>query len=176
VRLRIYSAAAGGRIFEVTTDSNGRYVAPGLGEGGLSITPVSTSGFIAPCPAGGFYPGYASFDVDLVSTELLSSSGTPASLRKSSIYTSGTVYEETATGTRPVARASVGLGFPENDFSYSMTLTDTLGRYLVCTSPPGVGTDQYMPLTVSKEGYTSSSRQVFGGWDYSGVNVRLIRK
>jgi hypothetical protein len=177
LRIHLWSTASGGIFLDVTTDANGRYVASGVGAGAVSIAPALNSGYFAPCPSGtDVLAGDATFDVHIVSAALLSAAGAPPSLPTTTIYVSGTVYEVTTDGSRPVAGASVELGQSANDVSYSTTLTSASGRYLVCTTPPGVGTDQYMRLGVSKDGYVPGSLQVFGGWDYTGADVQLIRK
>ena len=73
-----------------------------------------------------------------------------------------------------MAGALVTLG--AGSLGSSTTLSDTLGRYVVCTAPPGVGTDQFMPLQVAKDGYFPTNLNVFGGWDERGVTVELARK
>lgn len=161
VPLRIHSAASGGIFLDVTTDADGRYVASQVRAGAVSIAPALTSGYFAPCPSGtDALAGHATFDVHIVSAALLSATGAPPSLPTTSIYASGTVYEVTTAGMQPVAGAFVELGWSANDVSYSTTLTDASGRYLVCTTPPGTGTDVYSPLAVSKDGYVPRSLQV----------------
>ena len=73
-----------------------------------------------------------------------------------------------------MAGALVTLG--AGSLGSSRTLSDTLGRYVLCTTPPGVGTDQFMPLQVAKDGYFPTNLNVFGGWDERGVTVELARK
>jgi hypothetical protein len=175
VSMRIHSAANGGMVIDVTTDASGGYTAR-VGAGAVSIAPALNSGYLAPCPSGtDALAANATFDVHVVSAALLSTTGVPASLPVSSIYVSGTVYEATADGTQPVANAFVELG-QSTDLSYSTTLTSASGKYLVCTTPPGVGTDQYMHVGVSKDGYVPGDLKAFLGWDYEGVNVQLIRR
>jgi hypothetical protein len=177
VPLRIHSADSGGIFLDVTTDADGRYVASQVRAGAVSIAPALTSGYFAPCPPGtDALAAHTTFDVHIVSAALLSATGAPRSLPTSAIYFSGTVYEVTTAGTQPVAGAFVQLGQSANDVAYSTTLTDASGRYLVCTTPPGVGTDVNIRLAVSKDGYVPGSLQVAGGWDYAGANLQLIRK
>jgi len=115
-----------------------------------------------------------------VSTSLLSSAGAPASYPTSNkwgVWVSGTITEMTADGPRPVAGALVTLGPPDEIF-HTTTLSDTTGHYLLCTSPPGSGTDQTMPLSVTKDGYVPASFSVLGGWDgefNGGFAVQLRR-
>lgn len=175
VPLRIHSAASGGIFIDVTTDSNGRYTSR-VTAGAVSIAPALNSGYVAPCPSGtDVLAGNATFDVHVVSAALLSTTGAPASLPTSSIYVSGIVYEATSAGMQPVAGAFVELG-QSTDLTYSTTLTNASGKYLVCTTPPGVGTDQYIHLGVSKDGYVPGDLKAFLGWDYEGANVQLIRR
>jgi hypothetical protein len=68
----------------------------------------------------------------------------------------------------------VALG-DEPTLSHSTTLSDTLGRCVLRAAPPGVGTDQLMPLRVAKDGYVPASRLVLGGWDGRDVRVELVR-
>jgi hypothetical protein len=175
VLMRIHSGANGGSVIDVTTDSSGRYTSR-VGNGAVSIAPALSSGYFAPCPSGSdVLAQNATFDVHIVSAAVLSTSGVPASLPLSSIYVSGTVYEATTAGTQPVANAFVELG-QSTDLTYSTTLTSASGKYLVCTTPPGVGTDVYIGVGVSKDGYVPGDVNAFLGWDYTGVNVQLIRR
>ena len=177
VPLRIHLAASGGMFLDVTTDANGRYAASRVGAGAVSIAPALNSGYFAPCPSGtDVLVGDATFDVHIVSTALLSAAGAPPSLPTTNIYVSGTVSEVTTAGAQAVGGALVELGESANDVAYSTTLTNASGGFLVCTTPPGVGTDQYMRLSVSKDGYAPGSLRVMGGWAYTGANVQLIRK
>lgn len=118
-----------------------------------------------------------SFDVDVVADSLLSTAGLPDSYHRSAIYVSGVVTEPAADGgSRAVSGAVVSLGFQTSLIGSSSTLTDSLGSYVVCTAPPGTGTDQLMPLTVTKTGYITASRWTIGGYDYSNVNIELGRQ
>jgi len=91
---------------------------------------------------------------------------------------SGVGFEMTSEGRRPIAGATVDLeaDVADSDRSvYATTLTDSAGQYLVCTAPPGVGTDQFMRVQVQREGYRPGGRSVYGGWDYTGADVELVR-
>ena len=179
-----FSPAKGDTFIDVTTDANGRYTAQ-VGAGMVSIAPASNSGYFAPCPAGTAdnLAANATFDVHVVSAAVLSTTGTPASL-PTFLYASGTVYEATGNiptivsyaGTKPVANALVEIGHP-TDFSYSATLTDANGRYLVCAAPWGVGTDQYAPVSVSKDGYVPGVvNAALDAGPYIPGNLQLISK
>jgi hypothetical protein len=69
----------------------------------------------------------------------------------------------------------VGITIGPGDPSYSATLTDASGRYLVCTAPRGSGTDQPFTLTVTKSGYAAVSREVFLYFNPS-VDIGLVRQ
>lgn len=155
-----------------TTDADGRYVASVRGTR-VSIAPEESEAYMSPCPSGTNRLGDANrtIDVDIVSKAVLSTTGVPDSYPRTSIYVSGTIVEASADGPRPVPGALVSLGLEP---ARSTTLTDTLGRYVVCTAPPGSGTDQLMPLRVEKDGYLPDSLIVLGGWD-DRVSVQLVR-
>lgn len=166
-------------FFATTSDNAGRYSVSGVPAGGISIAAAPGSGYYTPCPAGWDVVRVdRSFDVYVVSGALLPTlplGGVPTS--NSSIWVSGNVYESTSTGTRPVAGATVRLTDDDSDPRVgSTTLTDAVGRYLLCPPIPSTGTDVVIPVRVSKEGYAPTSRPVVLGWDYSGVDIELTRK
>jgi hypothetical protein len=174
VPLLVRSWGSPGALLEVTSDANGRYEISGVPGGAVTIQPSIKSDYRAPCPAGtDVLNGNATFDVHVVSTTLLSTSGAPASMPKSVIWFSGVVFETTSEGRRPIAGATVDLDSDET--FVATTLTDSAGQYLVCTAPPGTGTDQLMWVQVQREGYRPVGRSVYGGWDYTGADVELIR-
>jgi hypothetical protein len=132
---------------------------------------------MSPCPTG--TPSLSinpnrTFDAAIVSTAVLSTTGMPDSYPRSNLALPGTIVEVTSAGTRPVVGALVTLGDDHFPGNYSTTLSDTLGRFLLCTGTPGLGSDQSMPLRVEKDGYNPSSQEVFAGYD--PVSVQLVRK
>jgi hypothetical protein len=161
----------------VAADSVGRYSAPVWGDV-VTIEPAAASAFLAPCPVGtdgvGQNPS-RSFDVDVVAKTVLSTTGVPDSYPIQPSV-SGIIFEQTAAGPLPVAGAWVTLGAP----SYygappeSATLSDSLGRYLLCTVPRGTGTDQPGQVNATKDGFAPDSQIVVLGWGYT-VNVELRR-
>jgi hypothetical protein len=133
--------------------------------------------YMSPCPSGTTWLSAnptRPFDVHVVSTAVLTTTGVPASYPITAIYVSGTVFTASANGPSPVAGALVALG-DETTISYSTTQSDSQGRYVVCTAPPGVGTDQTMPVHVTKDGFLPGDRAVIGGGNTSGVGVELLR-
>jgi len=174
------AAAVGLSVFSeiadfVVSDANGRYSASARG-GAVSISASQTVAYMSPCPTGTVWLSInpnRTFDADIVSTAVLSTTGLPDSYPRSALYLGGTVAEMTSNGPRPVVGALVALGddIPAN---HSTTLSDSLGHFLLCTGTPGRGSDQVMPLRVSKDGYSPFSRDVFALWD-DGVSVSLLR-
>ena len=149
----------------------------------MSIAPAPASGYYAPCPNGGSVRSETTFDVYMVSGGLLSTAGPPLTMPppEGGIWVSGTVFETTPQGIRPVAGASVHLADvgPAEDASdprfSSNTLTDAAGRYLLCPPIPGTGTDTYAPILVQRDGYQPARRSAFLGWDYDGFDIELVR-
>jgi len=162
---------------EGVTDANGKYMIKARSPGTLSITAGSNSEFMTPCPSGVAGSSQkTTFDVHVVRITELTTAGLPSSYPPSSIYVSGVVSEVTQQGTRPVAGALVQLGEEAAGFFLATTLTDLMGRYLVCSTPPGGGTDILTTISVRKDGYKPGSRAVSLGWDYWGADVKLVRK
>jgi len=160
----------------VMTDAAGRYSAA-VGGDLVRIAPLESSEYAAPCPSGSTWVSQnpnRPFDVHIVSKSVLATAGMPNSYPLTSIFVSGAVAEATFGEGRPIPGALVALG-DEHTMSYSTTITDSLGRYALCTAPPGVGTDQLMQLTVVKKGFYSASKFVLGGWEERDVNVALLR-
>lgn len=158
-------------VVTTTSDADGRYSASVRGDR-VSIAPEESDSYMSPCPSGtNWLVDNRTIDVDVVSKLVLSTTGVPDSYPRTSIYVTGTIIEGSAEGPRPVAGALVGLGF---EAAQSTTLSDALGRFVVCTAPPGSGTDQLIPLRVVKDGYLRDSSFVLGGWD-DRVSVQLVR-
>jgi hypothetical protein len=161
-------------FFSTTSDADGRYSAFVRGDG-FFITPAETSQYMAPCPSGGLnltINPNRMFDVDIVSKAVLLTTGVPDSYPSVKWATvSGTVVEA-ADGQSPVVGALLTFG----DGPYnSTTLSDSLGRYVICAAPPWSGTDQEITLNVTKDGYSPASRLVLGGWPQREI-VGLVRK
>jgi hypothetical protein len=172
VTLVVYSATAD----VVKSDANGRYSATVHGDI-VNVEPVDSEGYMSPCSSGtsGFSINPSrQFDVNIVSKAVLATTGLPDSYPITSIFVSGTVVETTSGGPRPVAGALVSFG-ANIPLAYATTLSDTLGRYVLCTAPAGSGTDQLMPLSVTKDGYSAVNRLVLGGSDEYNVTMELVR-
>ena len=152
---------------EVTSDGNGQY-SVALAPGSFFGVFLESTEFRAPCPAG-FEAVHdnATMDIHVVSTAVLASTGAPASMPTTAFKVSGRVIEKEPNKGQPVAGASVGLFAPLGP--ESGTLTDSGGRFLLCTSPPGTGNGQSMFLSAHKDGYLAASRTVVVGRDNNVV-------
>ena len=174
IRIRVWPTV----LLDGISDSGGRYEIRGVPESGsLTIAPPNGSDYRAPCPSGksGALTGDASFDVHVVSAALLTTSGVPASTPRHFLRFEGAVFERVSDVAAPVAGATVDLaGDDSGRWVYSTTLTDASGRYMVCTAPPGVGTDQTHTVVAYKDGYHPASRQGYPGYDT--LNLEIVRR
>jgi len=174
----VYIQVRSDNVVMTKSGEDGRYSAPVWGDAVYSITPAESEPYLSPCPSGSAWPvSYdpdRAFDVHIISKSVLSTTGVPDSYPRTALYVTGTVVETTPDGSRPVAGAVVTLG-KEWYAIYSTTLTDALGRYVICTSPPSSGTDQTTPLTVSKDGYVPATSLVTIGFN-PDVRVELVRR
>jgi hypothetical protein len=134
------------------------------------------SGYHAPCPSG--------FDrvdadreliIDVVSDATLSTAGLPRTLPFTFPNVRGTVVERSPDGTTvPLAGVSVWLSEQIDSALRSTSLTDTGGNFLLCTNPPGTGTDTFGLVSAGKAGYRTASQSVFLGWD-DRISLELVR-
>ena len=166
----------------VTSDADGRYSASVQGDQ-VSIAAAEPTAYMSPCPSGSVWLSInpnRTIDVDVVAKTVLSTTGVPDSYPIGSNNVSGTVVEQTATGSRPVAGVLVSLAANWHSTSpdeieansESTTLSDSLGRYVLCTAPPGTGSDQQAAVAFSKDGYATAGRVVMPLWG-NPVNVVL---
>ncbi len=173
LRVRLWESNT---FLDVTSDASGHFTISGVPRGAVTIEPSVSSGYMSPCPTGtDVLNRHATFDVNVVSRTLLSTMGLPDSYPRTALWISGVTFENISGETRPVAGATIELGDMAGDRAFSRTLSDALGRYLVCTAPPGTGTDQETFVVVHKDGYVPGRRRVLMGWDYTGANVELVR-
>jgi hypothetical protein len=161
-------------FFATTSDADGRYSALVRGDA-FFIIPTETSAYMAPCPSGGLHLPINPtriFDIDVVSKAVLLTTGVPDSYPAVKwAAVSGTVVEA-ADGRSPVVGALLTFG----DGPYnSRTVSDSLGRYMICAAPPWSGSDQEITLNVTKDGYFPASRLDLGGWNHVEI-VELVRK
>ena len=137
----------GHRIGPVMTDADGRYafhVAPG------SFVRVQVAANYQPCVAGVAITGETTRDVEIINDPEQLGNNLPAQLLADTPTLSGTVFETTAQGPRPVPQARVELDmiFGMGDVS-ATTLTDADGRYVLC----GLRGYETTYMYISKSGY-----------------------
>ena len=166
LRLRVSQAASrdGYLIRFVTSDAEGRYDLSLLGEGSVKVEPAPETGYLAPCPAGTGWPSWSggptSFhmpDVHVVQQSALSTTGSPDTFRalfsgRGELFITGRILGP-APSHVPIAGAQVDL--PWDPFApLSTTVSDAVGRYLLCTWPPGSGGGQVLTVRAVKPGYS----------------------
>jgi len=174
VRIRMHVQSSG-YVF-ATSDANGQYEISGITPNrAVWMAPVLDSDYRSPCPSG-VAPLLANTRVDIhvVQTRWLATTGPPPSMPITSIWFSGVIFENVSGLAQPVAGASVTLS--GNELNTAATLSDARGRYLLCTVPPGTGSDTRQDLSVSHEDFKLAHRSAFAGWDYFGVDIELFRK
>lgn len=170
VRLRLRAFMHGPR--ETISDSTGRYEFLDVPVNTtVIIAPPFDSDYLAPCPSGSYVTTRDAIrlDVHVVATTVLATSG-PASFPAVRPFVQGTVSGPSG----PVAGASVEMGNP-GDAASSATLTAQNGAFLLCTVPPGAGTDQDVELRVRKDGYHPLAYVVnLGGGDVGHLRLDLV--
>jgi hypothetical protein len=161
---------------EVTSDAAGRYTVFVPAARWVVLDLPAGSGFYAPC-APGFDSTQAKgeMNIDVVSEAVLMTTGLPDSLPSTVINVRGSVVERTASGTtRAVPGASVWFSGEVDSVPQPGTLSDVRGNFLLCTSPPGTGTDVVAWVRAAKTGYRAAAQSVTLGWDYR-VSLELVR-
>jgi len=156
------SAAIGGM-----TDAAGRYVVAPLPHG--TVLPDGATmwvtaykdGFVQQCAATAVMRAGVSLDLRLTSIANLSTAQPLSGAGSRTV--SGTVFESTPAGTRPVADAAVsayseGLYYAD---AVAFTRSDAAGRYWLC----GLSEAGIPYLVAEKEGYGSSNVSVAPGTD-----------
>jgi len=152
---------------DVVTDANGRYEvvdAPAI----VFFTTAPGSDYKFLCD---FYPvvRFSRFLRDLAVVHVSwTGDRLPPGMWWPGTSVHGVVSERVGDTVRPLEGATVTLdtGIPDPPATTSAT-----GFYMVCSE---VGTDQYRTITASKEGYRSTTRQIFGGWEFR-VDLEIAR-
>jgi hypothetical protein len=139
----------GGHWMTDVTDAAGRYELWGLPEDKTAVISAVKQGYVQPCGAWVLIAGSYVRDIEIVATSLGGAAATAAARRGSTPFLTGVVYEQRSGGARtPIANAMVTLGgglMP----AAATTVTDDLGRYLLCSVPAFPDT-----LSVTAPGYT----------------------
>lgn len=150
-------------VFDVVTDSTGRYEIPGLSGEYVKVSAQPQESYLSPCSVRMWlwYQG-DSLNLHVISRASFLATGIPESMPpfskprgyESVEPVSGTVTETTPDGVRPVGGARVehlygnGLSGYPNGF----TLTDSTGHYVLCDYLDDYG----QVLRVSKDAYRTS--------------------
>jgi hypothetical protein len=124
---------------ETTTDADGHYevssaaMHPDPGSGlPVNLKVIATkAGYSQPCRAPMASATNGVLDIDLVSDEVLSTTGVPSSMPIAQPTLSGLVFEQTPQGPRPIPAAWVGIS-TWGDHDSAATRSDATGRYLLC--------------------------------------------
>lgn len=144
-----YTWASGG--IPPVTDADGRLTAE-IGSGSsLIVTGVRKSGYVKPCVA---RAQGASLEVEVVAESTLNSLDPPAPLSAAGTVTmSGTVFEMTDAGRRPIAGARVT--FEDIDgIVFATTISDLGGHYLICNLQGELPTLGGIEMWFQKAGFT----------------------
>lgn len=158
------------------TDAAGRYVvarppnATGLPDGATVWVTAHKDGFVQQCAATAVMRAGVSLDLPLTSIASLPTSQPRSGAGSRTV--SGTVFESTPAGRRPVADAAVSayseaLYYAE---AVAYTRSDAAGRYWLC----GLSEGRIPYLAAEKEGYNSNASPVGPGTD-TIVDIQLRR-
>jgi hypothetical protein len=127
-------------------------------------------GFVQQCAATAVMGAGVRLDLQLTSIPNLSMAQPLSGAGSRTI--SGTVFESTPAGRRPVADAAVSAYSEALYYAepVAFTRSDTAGRYLLC----GLSQDRIPYLVAEKEGYNSNTSPVEPGTDTT-VDIQLRR-
>ena len=150
----------------VVADSSGHFSFMSIPQGKLILwSSGRTQEFVQPCALTVDMRGDAIQDIETVSAETLNSLAPPRPLSVRPPVVTGTVYEVTATGSQPLAGASVTL--TESFAMRANTRTDLNGRFFICDVP-----SKNVQLSVTKAGYVNKS--VDFDASMSTVDIELV--
>ena len=152
------------------TDAAGRYVIGRLPDGAPVWVTARKDGFVQQCVATAVMGAGVSLDLRLTSIASLSTAQPVSGAGSRTV--SGTVFESTPAGRRPVADTLVS-AYEEALYyadAVAFTRSDAAGRYLLC----GLSMGRIPFLVAEKEGYNSSSVPVEPGTDTT-FDIQLHR-
>ena len=158
------------------TDAAGRYVvarpphATGLPDGATVWVTAQKIGFVQQCAATAVMRAGVSLDLRLTSIANLSTAQPLSGAGSRTV--SGTVFELTPAGRRPVADAAVS-AYSEALYyadAVAFTRSDAAGRYWLC----GLSEGRIPYLVAEKDGYNSNASPVEPGTD-TAVDIQLRR-
>ena len=141
---------------ERRTDSEGRYQLQGLPPSAIVTVDAWSAGYVQQCASPPIrMEGDATVDVQLVSKEIVSASPETVSVLPGFRNVSGTVFENSAEGKRPVQGAMVAYE-PVMDSMAAWTYSDANGRYLLCGIPIDQRADVAAALVVGRVAYVTA--------------------
>lgn len=164
-------AVGGVDLPDVVTDANGRYAIADVSGAVLFVATAPGSNHRFLCD---HYPVFTSPFAPALVRDLpvvhVSWSGDrlPPGMWWPGTSVHGTVSERVDGALRPVGGATVTLDTGLQD---PAATTNGSGFYMVCSV---VGTDQSRTITARKDGYSPTSRQIFGGLDFR-IDLELGR-
>jgi hypothetical protein len=152
------------------TDAAGRYVIARLPDGAPVWATAHKDGFVQQCAATTVMRAGVSLDLGLTSIASLSTAQPVSGAGSRAV--SGTVFEATPSGRRPVADTLVSAYSEALYYAdpIAFTRSDAAGRYLLC----GLSVGRIPYLVAEKEGYNVSSVPVEPGTDTT-FDIQLHR-
>jgi hypothetical protein len=130
----------------VPTDADGRYRLVDVPKGFIVLFAFKL-GYDHPCAATVSLSADASVDMEIVSPE---SPSLPTTVTSPTL--SGTVFETTSEGRRPITGARIYWG---GDLPVAITTSDAAGRYALCHLPTSDELAFFSELIAVKTGYAS---------------------
>jgi hypothetical protein len=155
---------------EGVTDAAGRYVIARLPDAAPVWVTAHKDGFVQQCAATAVIRAGVSLDLRLTSIASLSMAQPLSGAGSRTV--SGTVFESTPAGRRPLADASVSAYSEALYYAdpVAFTRSDAAGRYLLC----GLSVGRIPNLVAEKEGYNFTNVSVEPGTDTT-VDIQIRR-
>ena len=153
------------------TDAAGRYVIARLPDGAPVWVTAHKDGFVQQCVATTVMRAGVSLDLQLTSIASLSTAQPVSGAGSRTV--SGTVFESTPAGRRPVADTLVSAYSEALYYAdpVAFTRSDVAGRYWLC----GLSQARIPFLGAEKEGYNSNTSTVEAGMDPTIFDIQLRR-
>lgn len=137
VHVWVFGTAVAGAYPWMTdvTDATGRYELWGLPDYASVVIWAAKQGYLQPCAVSVQITGDYVRDVEIVPTSSGGAAAAAAALRGGGPFLTGIAYEQRPDGGRiPVANVAIAQG-KETWAVAATTVTDDLGRYLLCSVP-----------------------------------------
>ena len=153
------------------TDGAGRYVVARLPDGAPVWATAYKDGFVQQCAATTVMRAGGSLDLQLTAIANLSTAQPPSGAGSRTV--SGTVFESTPAGRRPVADALLSAYSEALYYAdpVAFTRSDAAGRYWLC----GLSQGRIPSLATEKEGFNVASVPVESGTGDTTFDIQLHR-